>query len=754
MTREDEFLKSLRATFVVEAEEHVNSIADGLLQFERAADAETKQQLVETMFRAAHSLKGAARAVSLVGIESLCQALEDVFAAWKRRELSPTTPALDVVHQALDAVSKAITDPDTASGKAFARNVHDLRNLIRTGTKVANGLELTAPPAQPPLKTIPPVHIEKTPVAETVRISVSKLDERLADAEEMLAAKLVTVQREVELRELAASFDEWRKRLTKIQPLVRTLRVSTPELVGSSGPSAPTELAELKEFFEWNHEYFQTLTTRVSALASSARQDSQLIGKLVDDLLDNSKKLLMLPVATLTPFLQKLVRDLCRDQGKEADLVIAGDDVEIDKRVLEAMKDSLTHIIRNCVDHGLETPKQREQHGKSSRATIRVTLKPFDGDKVEFNVADDGAGIDIERVKQAAINLGAITDQEANRLSADETLALVFRSEVSTSPLITQLSGRGLGLAIVREQTEKLGGEVSIESKIQVGTTIRIVLPITLRTFRGILLKAANQLFIVPTAQVRRLIRFRAEEVQTIEGREVVPVDGRAVSLVHLTGVLELQVADQNAAATAKPALLLGSSDEQIAFVVDEVIGEHELLVKSFGKPLLRVRNIAGATVLGSGQIAPILNVTDLLKSAKKTGRSPIITTSEKPEEESKSILLVEDSITSRMLLKGILEAAGYQVRTAVDGLDAFTILRTEAFDLVVSDVEMPRLNGFDLTARIRSDRKIAELPVVLVTALESREDRERGIDVGASAYLVKSSFDQSNLLEAVRRLA
>jgi two-component system chemotaxis sensor kinase CheA len=193
-----------------------------------------------------------------------------------------------------------------------------------------------------------------------------------------------------------------------------------------------------------------------------------------------------------------------------------------------------------------------------------------------------------------------------------------------------------------------------------------------------------------------------------------------------------------------------------VAFAVDAVLDEQEVLVKRLGKPLSRVRNIAGATVLGSGQVAPILNVTDLLKSVRKNGGVPVPATADArpPKTESAAILLVEDSITSRMLLKGILESAGYKVKTAVDGLEAFTILRTQHFDLVVSDVEMPRLNGFDLTARIRADKKLAELPVVLVTALETREDRERGIDVGASAYLVKSSFDQSNLLEAIRRLA
>jgi two-component system chemotaxis sensor kinase CheA len=230
------------------------------------------------------------------------------------------------------------------------------------------------------------------------------------------------------------------------------------------------------------------------------------------------------------------------------------------------------------------------------------------------------------------------------------------------------------------------------------------------------------------------------------------------VALARLAEVLELPAAQHNSGAVepaATPAVILGTGDQRVAFAVDAVLDELEVLVKRLAKPLARVRNIAGATVLGSGRVTPILNVADLLKSARKTsGLARVVTKAKPAKAQAKVILVVEDSITSRMLLKGILESAGYQVKTAVDGMEALTTLRAEHFDLVVSDVEMPRLNGFDLTARIRADRKLAELPVVLVTALETREDRERGIDVGANAYLIKSSFDQSNLLEAVRRLA
>jgi len=322
--------------------------------------------------------------------------------------------------------------------------------------------------------------------------------------------------------------------------------------------------------------------------------------------------------------------------------------------------------------------------------------------------------------------------------------------------LITRISGRGLGLAIVREKVEKLGGRVAIESHRGSSTTIRMTLPLTLATFRGVLIESAQRLFVLPTAQVDRVTRFKPQDVQTVEGRRTLALNGRAVALVDLAEVLQLpSTARKPHPPEATPVLVLGAGEQRVAFAVDAVLDEREVLVKRLTKPLSRVRNIDGATILGSGEVAPILNVSDLLKSARTAGATP-----GKPAAAvasaipAKRILVVEDSITSRMLLKGILESAGYDVKTAVDGIDAFTALRAERFDLVVSDVEMPRMNGFDLTVRIRAERTLAEVPVVLVTALESREDREHGIDVGANAYLVKSSLDQSDLLETLRRLA
>jgi two-component system chemotaxis sensor kinase CheA len=317
-----------------------------------------------------------------------------------------------------------------------------------------------------------------------------------------------------------------------------------------------------------------------------------------------------------------------------------------------------------------------------------------------------------------------------------------------------------LGLAIVREIIDRLGGTISLETSLGAGTAFRFLLPLSLSTFRGVMAKAGEQLFIFPAVSVRRVMRVKNEEIKTVENRETILADGQVLSAVSLGKVLQLPprknagVSGKSRASGYIPVIILTSEDKNIAFMVEEVLEEQQFLVKSLGRQLNSVRNIAGAAVLGNGRIVPVINIQDLMKSAVRAVETgSVVPAAEGSVLKNEKILVAEDSITSRTLLKNILEAAGYQVVTAVDGADAFAKVRTGEFDLVVSDVDMPRMNGFELTAGIRADKKLSEVPVVLVTALESREDRERGIDAGASAYIIKSSFDQSNLLEAIKKL-
>ncbi|MEK7679253.1 MAG: response regulator, partial [Deltaproteobacteria bacterium] len=334
-----------------------------------------------------------------------------------------------------------------------------------------------------------------------------------------------------------------------------------------------------------------------------------------------------------------------------------------------------------------------------------------------------------------------------------ETLQLIFRSSVTTSDIITDISGRGLGLAIVREKAERLGGAVAVQTS-ETGTIFTIDLPVTVATFRGIIVTTGGQDFILPTASVEKSIRARREDIKTVENRPTVTFHSRPVPFVPLSDLMNLPARKKSPGEGGfLQALVVGSLGRYVAIGVDEIKTEQEFLVKGLGRQLGRVRNISGTALLESGRLVLILNPADLVRSAAKASGGLEPPAAPEAAAEKKTILVVEDSITSRILIKNILESVGYTVKTSVDGIEGLTLLKTEQFNLVVSDIEMPRMDGFELTKRVRADKRLADLPIILVTALETREDRELGIEAGANAYIVKSSFDQSNLLEVARRL-
>jgi len=746
--KETEFQRKLLSTFKVEAAEHIQALSSGLIELENAPAAGKRMQVIETVFRAAHSLKGAARAVGLAEIESICQSVESVLSALKRKQLDLSPALFDVLHDAVDALGKLLAP---AADESFAREKLLIPDLLRRLESAVKG------EAQPRQVLRPASSEEKTVLADTVRITTGKLNSLLFQAEELLSAKLTASQRAAEIREALSELATLKKERTKIAPAMKAVQQAWEKAAKRNGSDkAGAQLRKLAEFMGWESAFMKTFEGKLAALAKSAGHDQRSLGAMVDGLLEDMKKALMLPISSALEMFPKMARDLSRDQGKEVDLALSGGEIEIDRRILEEMRDPLIHLIRNCIDHGIETPEVRRRANKSPRGSVTLAITQKDDSKIEILVSDDGAGIDIAKVREAARKLGLISAQDAGAREGPGVLPLVFQSGVSTSPIITDLSGRGLGLAIVEEKVARLGGVVSVETQPGRGTAFRVVLPLTLATFRGVHVRVNDQRFVLPSAQVEQVLRLKREAIKTVENRETVPWNGQAVALVHLADALELpRVHDGSAAGDTVQAIILGAAGKRIAFAVDEILGEQEVLVKTLGKQLSRVRNIAGATVLGTGKAVPILNVADLLRSAVKVAAVPIARTTEPQESaaERKSILIAEDSITSRALLKNILESAGYHVAAAVDGIDAFTLLKTERFDLVVSDVEMPRMDGFDLTAKIRADKAFAQLPVVLVTALESREHRERGVDAGANAYIVKSSFDQSNLLEIVRRL-
>lgn len=771
--REAEFLQRLQAAFLVEAREHLQTIATSLLALERAGSMGERAQQLEIAFRHTHSLKGAARAAAFPRIESVCQRVEEVFAQAKRRDRILAAADFDLLHRAFDLVGRHVdaggVAPAGASAEEAQRLTDELQALVdgvrrpqagsaRTDDpeSAASNAGARAAPRAPPdgPDAVAPLTAAPVPAigADTVRVATAQLDRILLAAEEMLVVKQAGAERTGELHRIERHLEEWNARWLAVQPALRRLRDWATQRPEDAMAAAAAHRA--LEFAEWSFGHAKTLEGRLRTLARAAARDDHATGRQVDELLDESMRLLMMPFATLAAFLPRPVRDLARDQGKQVRLELGGEDVQLDKRILEQLKDPLVHLVRNAIDHGIEPPAQRQAAGKPTEATLRVDARVLHGNAVEIVVTDDGAGIDPERLRAAAVDAGVIGAEAARQLDEAQTFDLAFRSAVSTSRIITEISGRGLGLAIVRDHVEKLGGRVAVENRAPHGAAFTITLPQSLATMRGLFVQGAGQVFVLPATHVERVARFARDEVKTVSGRETLTIDGTAVSLVPLHALLELPPgAPASGWATVA---VVGAGPERLALEVDEVLHDEEVLVRRFQAPLRRVRNVAGATVLASGRVVPILNIADLIKSARRVGDAPRAAGPSTRAEEAiaRRVLVAEDSITSRLLIKGILEAAGCEVKTVVDGIEAFTALRSEPFDLLVSDIEMPRLNGFDLTARIRADRALADMPVVLVTALARREDRERGIDVGANAYITKGGFDQRDLVEAVRRLA
>ena len=720
MIQDEAVQQRLLATFGIEAAERLAVLSSGLIELERAETLEQRAPILESLVREAHSLKGASRSVNLKAIEALAGAMEQVLAALKRGETEVSAGLFDALHRAVDGVERYLASPGAGDGETAA-----LRELARALRQPPVPLGEAPPPVAVPM---PAPGAEPPPAPDTVRIPTARLGALLLEVEQLLASKLAAEQHVAELREARHGLAEWKKALAKALPGQRLLEAERQRL--------------------------KRLDACLDCLERSAEQDYRSLSGGVANLREEIRSVLMLPVSTVVGAFPKMVRDLARAQGKEVEWVVSGGEIEIDKRILDEIRDPLIHLVRNGIDHGIETPDQRAAKGKPRSGRITLCAEQRSADRIEISVEDDGVGMDAGGIRAAALEQGLVAPSAAGTLSEEEALSLALCSGVTTSPTVTDISGRGLGLAIVQEKVARLNGTLAFDTRPGAGTRWRMELPLTLATFRGVLIRCADHLLIVPTANVEQVLRVAREEIKTVESRATIRWRDRVVSLVRLAEVLELSGKTRALHQGKVQVAVLSAGTEPIAFVVDEIQGEQEVLVKPLGSQLVRVRNIAGAAVLGSGRVVPILNVRDLLVSAVRPGgRAFSAPTAESAAQGVKSLLVVEDSITTRTLLKNILEGAGYEVATAVDGVDALTQLGERDFDLVVSDVAMPRMDGFGLTARIRADRRLAAMPVVLVTALESRQERERGIDVGANAYLVKSSFDQGNLLEIIRRL-
>jgi two-component system chemotaxis sensor kinase CheA len=759
----DELQQLLLATFADEAKEQLQTINERLLALEEA-EGDAKDPLLEEIFREAHSLKGASRAVDLGRVEAVAHKLESLFSVIQKGELEAGAEVFDLAYNALDALTALVEE-----GLAGAPADVDVDALCGALESAAECSQFPVPSSQPapPPEPAPQAAIGNPqspakPADETVRVATSKLDALMAQVGELLAARIGAEQRMAEVRLLFDSLHEieasWRK--------TRPARVLELALQGDE--SALNDARRLVEFLERSDERMRDIRSGLGELRRKFEADSRRMAQVTSDLQDDVRRTRMLSVSTIFDTFPRMVRDMTRELSKEVKLTIEGGETEVDKQVLEQLRSPLTHMVRNSVDHGMELPDARESARKPREG--QVVLRAFQrAADLVVEVVDDGAGIDVDKVKGKAIEKGLITAEAAAGMSEREALWLIFRSGFSTKQEVTDLSGRGVGMDVVREHIERLHGMIDVESTLGQGSKFTLSVPLSVATTRCLLVKAGDQTFGIPITNVERIVRLTAEDIGHTEGREAIKIDERPMALLRLGGVLGLPAAESEG--TSQPAIILGSADRRAAFLVDGLLGAQEIATKTLPKPLIRVRHIAAATIVGTGEIVPILNVLDLLKASGKT--APAVTPRKAAQPEPKqetpvpsaqspapkapqgkqSILVVDDSVTIRTFEKALLEAAGYDVTAASDGLEAWNMLQKSPCDLIVSDVEMPNMTGFELTEKVRGDSKLKDMPLVLVTTLSSDEDRKRGIDAGADAYVIKGSAEQDHLLDTVRRL-
>ena len=432
---------------------------------------------------------------------------------------------------------------------------------------------------------------------------------------------------------------------------------------------------------------------------------------------------------------------------KRATLVIEGGDTEVDRSVIEQIRAPLTHLLRNAIDHGLESAEERERSGKPPEGTITLSASQR-GDTLLVEVRDDGAGIDPARIRSHAVDRRTLSQEAADVTSDAETLRLIFRAGFSTRGVVTDLSGRGVGLDVVRDAIERLRGSVEVDSVIGEGARFSLQVPLSVASAQCVMVGVSGMTFALPISNVARILRLTKDQTERADGRLVFPIDGDPTPISSVADVLGLDGVREPVNGSPHPAVVLASGERRIVFVVDELIGTQTLVLKSLPAPLVRLRNISGAAVLGTGEVVGVLNAADLVRRDDPAGAWSTAfggdVSSGEGGPDAPLILVVDDSSVTRTMVKGILEIAGYRVQ-------AWELLRSRPFDLLVSDVNMPEMSGFDLTEKVRSDRLLRHVPVILVTALDSLEDQARGAEVGADAYITKGAFNDERLIDAVR---
>lgn len=737
---------------------------------------------LEEFLREAHTLKGDSRMLGVQDVETLIHQMEETMMEVKDKQKTLTGEICDRLHYGLDAVRKLVqeavtgeasgvqtflvlaqlmgadessygeiqeeTTSETALFDETSLFEDELNLPVITPESEKKEVVVAPPPQEFAQKQESYVGIERR--AEdigTIRVKTEHLDDLARQSGELSIAQMRISRRSENINELFNLWEEWSRDFFNYRGELQNLQQS---LVNDN-------FQKVQRFQQNSEQRLEKLGKLINQLRNVVYEDNASLSLIANEIETGVKNLRLLPLSNIFNPLHRLVRDLSRQQSKEINLVIEGGDTRADKKIIEEMKDPLLHIIRNAIDHGIETPQEREQQGKSPAATI--TLRGYTtGSSIGIDIVDDGRGLNLEKIKRTALRKEICTEAQLAQMNDTEIQSLIFASGFSTRTEVSEISGRGVGLDVVRANVEKLKGSIQVESTPGKGCQFRLILSTSLTTTDALMIEVNQTIYALPVDMVETMLLISRREIFALEGKQTITFKQQPISVIWLADLLELEVkvpqSTQALNDTAKiiPCIIMRSGTDYLGIMVNSVIDQQDIVLKPQSALLKKVPNITGATILGNGEVCMVLNPQDLLASVKG-GKSTTIIQEAKKVQTKPKLLLVEDSIIIRTQMKRILEGAGYELTIAVDGAEGFKKLRAGNFDVVLSDVEMPNMNGLELTRQIRQYPEYREMPIILVTTLAKEEDRRKGAAAGANAYLTKGDFDQKLLLDTLKRL-
>ncbi|MEB0204179.1 hybrid sensor histidine kinase/response regulator [Pseudomonas sp. CCC3.1] len=761
MTPEQMRDASLLELFSLEAEAQTQVLSAGLLALERNP---TQADQLEACMRAAHSLKGAARIVGVDAGVSVAHVMEDCLVSAQEGRLRLHPEHIDALLQGTDLLMRiatpgsehvgpadidayvahlnALLDPSAMVTPRFAPPAFDVSQLLLAPESVV--------PA-PLLEPEPPVQPEPAP--EPVR-----RPQRLTESGERVLR--VTAERLNSLLDLSSkSLVETQRLKPYLMALHRLKRIQ------STGLRALDTLGEQLKAVGLSHDVEEALTEARRALAESqhllSEQTAELdefgwqTGQRAQLLYDTALACRMRPFADVLVGQERMVRDLGRVLGKQIRLEIEGEKTQVDRDVLEKLEAPLTHLLRNAVDHGIESPEQRLLAGKPAEGTIRLRVSHQAG-LLALELSDDGAGVDLARLRRTIVERQLSTAETVAQLSEEELLTFLFLPGFSLRDTVTEVSGRGVGLDAVQHMVRLLRGAIVLEQTSGQGSRFQLEVPLTLSVVRSLVVEVADEAYAFPLAHIERMRDLLPDDIVQVEGRQHFWHEGRHVGLVAASQLLQ-RPPSQSDDETLK-VVVIRERDAVYGVAVERFIGERTLVVLPLDPRLGKVQDISAGALLDDGSPVLIVDVEDMLRSVDKllnTGRLERIDRRNRHTAEltRKRILVVDDSLTVRELQRKLLINRGYEVAVAVDGMDGWNALRAEHFDLLITDIDMPRMDGIELVTLLRRDNRLQSMPVMVVSYKDREEDRRRGLDAGADYYLAKASFHDDALLDAVVEL-